>query len=113
MNWIRVLTLVGIVAVVGCLGSKAERVNAPTVTPREAVKQALEGIAKTGQGGSAIGAVQNKLKELKETEPALAEELSKEANTLMDTRLTQEEIQTKAKAMLQKLEGGTTPEAPK
>ncbi len=109
MNWIRILTLVGIVAVTGCFGSKGEKVTPPSVTPKESVKKTLQNIVDTGARGSAIGAMQNDLDKLKATEPALAEELKKEANSLMDTRLSQEEVQSRAKAMLQKLEGGAAP----
>jgi hypothetical protein len=107
MYWIRVLTLIGIASVLGC-GSgalKGEKVEAPKIPAKEAVKNALKPIAESGQGSSAVGAIKNELKKLKESDPALAEELSKDADELMSTRLSPEEVKAKANAMIQKLDG--------
>jgi hypothetical protein len=103
MFWIRVITLLGIVAVLGC-GSKGQKVTPPTVSPKDAVKKALEDIAQSGQGGSAVGAIMSDLEKLKATEQAVAEELIKDANVLMSTN-GEDQIKAKAQEMLKKLEG--------
>lgn len=108
MNWMRFLILAGVVAVLGCLGgNKGERVNAPEVSPKEAVKQKLESIVQTGQGGSAVGAIRKDLEKLRETDPAIAEELTKESSGLMMPGISPDDVKAKAKAMLQKLEGAS------
>jgi hypothetical protein len=104
MFWIRVITLLGIVAVLGC-GSKDERVTPPTVSAKESVKKALEGLVASGKGGSEIMTIQTEIRKLKETDPALAEELIRDSNGLMSTTLGRDDIKVKAQEMLKKLEG--------
>jgi hypothetical protein len=104
MSWIRVITLLGIVAVLGC-GSKGEKVTPPTVSAKDSVKKALEGLVESGRGGSEIGAIMRDLETLKATDAALAGELITDARGLMSTTLGRDEIKVKAQEMLKKLEG--------
>jgi hypothetical protein len=103
MSWIRLVILALVVAVIGC--DSGQKVTPPSVSAKESVKKALEGLVKSGQGGSEIGAIQQELKKLQGTDKALADELAKEAAGLMSTKITSDEIKAKAQAMIDKLEG--------
>jgi hypothetical protein len=104
MSWIRLVILFAMVALIGC--DKGTKVTPPTTTAKESVKKALEGLVKSGQGGSEIGAIQQHLKKLQETDKALADELAKDAADLMSTKNSSDDIKTKAQAMIKKLDGG-------
>lgn len=104
MSWIRLVILFAMVALIGC--DKGTKVTPPTTTAKESVKKALEGLVKSGQGGSEIGAIQQHLKKLQDTDKALADELAKDAADLMSTKNSSDDIKTKAQAMIKKLEGG-------
>jgi hypothetical protein len=103
MSWYRLVILVAIVAVVGC--DKAQKVTPPSVSFKESAKKALEGIVETGEGGSEIGAIQQELAKLGQTDKALADELINDANDLMSMQLGPEERKAKAKEMIKKLDG--------
>jgi hypothetical protein len=108
-NWMGLLVLLATVVMIGC-GPKSETVTAPEVAPRDAVRQALEGLAESGQGGSEIGAIMADLDKLAAEDPALAESLKADANAMMT--MSGEQVQAKAKEMLKKLEGGGSSEGP-
>jgi hypothetical protein len=97
--------LVCFAALIGC-GDQSQDVKPPDVTAKERVKQALENVVETGQGGSEIGAIMNELEGLKESDPALAEELMEDAQSFMSTQLSSDQLKQKAKDMLKKLEAG-------
>ena len=80
------------------------------VSPREAVKKALEGIVESGQGGSEIGAIMEDLKALSEEDAALAESLSADAQAMMG--MGGDQVKAKAQEMLDKLGGGGGEPAP-
>ena len=109
-NWTGLLMLAVTVVMFGC-GPKAETVEEVKLSPRETIKQALEGIAESGQGGSEIGAIMAKLDLLAEEDAALAESLKADANALMGS-MDSAQIKAKAKEMLEKLEGGGGAPAP-
>ena len=103
MSWIRVAILCGVAAIVGC-SDAGEQVKPPDTTAKDAVKKALEGVAKSGQGGSELGAMMNDLQKLKETDQAVAEELISDVTALMSEG-NPDQIKAKAQEMLKKLEG--------
>lgn len=109
-NWTGLLMLAVTVVMSGC-GPQAETVQEVKVSPRDAVKKALEGIAESGQGGSEIGAMMSDLDKLAAEDAALAESLKADANALMGT-MDSAQIKAKAKEMLKKLEGGGGAPAP-
>jgi hypothetical protein len=106
MSWLRTFVLVCFAALIGC-GDNTEAVAPPDTTARERVKAALENVAESGQGGSELGAIMEELKGLEESDPALAEELTQDAQSFMSTQLSSDQIKQKAKDMLKKLEQGT------
>ena len=92
--------------VLGCGGSiREESVTPPSITPKEAIKSALEPVAQTGQVGSEIGAVMQQVEALKATDAATAEALEQDVRSLMSMG-PGEEAKAKAKEILSKLEGG-------
>ena len=95
-------------AVTGRRPPGGESVSAPEVAPRDAVRQVLEGIVESGQGGSEIGAVMTELDKLAAEDAALAEELKADAESMMTT-MESGKIKAKAKEMLDKLGGGAAP----
>jgi hypothetical protein len=104
MSWIRLVILMAVVALVGC--DTGKKVTPPSTSAKDSVKKALEGLVKSGRGGSEIGAIQQELKKLQETDKALADELAKDASGLMSTKNSSDDIKAKAQEMLKKLEGG-------
>ena len=101
MSWLRTFVLVGFAAFIGC-GDVSQDVTPPDTTAKERVKAALENVVESGQGGSEIGAIMEELKGLKESDPALAEELTQDAQSFMSTSLSSDQIKQKAKDMLKK-----------
>lgn len=110
-NWTGLLMLAATVVMFGC-GPQAESVQEVKVSPRDAVKQALEGIAESGQGGSEIGAMMGELDKLAAEDAALAETLKADAEAMMMGGMSSDQIKAKAKEMLGKLEGGGGAPAP-
>jgi len=105
MNWKSVLVLIGVAALAGC--EKGEKVTPVTVTGKEYVVQALEGLLKLGQPGSEIGMVVeelNKYKKANPSEAALCDELIADTEGLMSGG-SPEEFKAKVQAMLDKLNG--------
>lgn len=105
MNWLRVLALgVVVAAMTGC-SDKGEVVKEKTYTPKESVKMALEGIIKTGQGGSEIGAMMQDIDKLRADNPQLADSLSKDGESMMSMS-DASKVKALAKDMLKRLEAG-------
>lgn len=104
MSLFRVLVVVCVVAILGC-GGGGEAVKPPDTTAKDQVKQFLEGVAERGAAGSEMGAIMERLKFLEETEPELAADLRKDAQSIMSQQNSPQQIKQKAKDMLQKLEG--------
>ena len=100
MSWMKVLLLLGFVAMLGC--SDAEKLTDAEPPVKERLKSALEGIAESGQGGSEIGALMNDLEELRKTDPDIATQLVDDATAMMS--VGPDQIKAKAQEMLQKLE---------
>lgn len=95
-----------LVGVLGCgSGIREKAVTPPSVTPKEAIKSALNQVVQSGQVGSEIGAVMQQLEALKATDAATATALENDARSLMSMG-SGEAAKTKAKQMLSKLEGG-------
>jgi len=104
----RLLAAVLLAGVVGCGGSvRVESVTPPSITPKQAIKSALEPVAQSGQVGSEIGAVMQQIEALKATDAATAAALEADARSLMSMG-PGEAAKAKAKQMLSKLEGGGT-----
>ncbi|MFO7904307.1 MAG: hypothetical protein R6U98_16710, partial [Pirellulaceae bacterium] len=96
------------VALIGCGGGlESKRVKPPEMTAKEKIKSMLEGIAEAGRGGSEVGRVMQELERLKETDPALADELMRDAESLMSPRMSSSRLKQKAGEMIEKLEGGS------
>jgi DNA-binding FrmR family transcriptional regulator len=90
----------------GCGGGiQTESVTPPRVTPKEAIKSALDQVVQSGQVGSEIGAVMQQIEALKATDAAMATALEDDARSLMSLG-SGEAAKTKAKQMLSKLQGG-------
>lgn len=108
MAWAKVLTLAICAALlVGCGGTGAESVKPPDLTPKEKIKEVLEGLIETGQGGSEIGVIMQEVEPLKETDPALASELEEAARTMMSSGMSGSQLKNKAQELLDKLEGSS------
>ena len=108
MFWLRMLVLASFVGLIGCGGGlETKNVKPPDVTVKEKIINMLEGIAETGQGGSEVGGVMQELEKLKETDPALAEELMQDADSMMSTRISSSQLKSKAQDMIDKLEQGS------
>jgi hypothetical protein len=111
MTFPRFLGPVLLAAVVGCGGSiDTESVTPPEVSPRDAIKTALNQMLESGAPGSEIGAVMTSINDLKQTDPALADTLKADADELMGmmSRNNVDAMKAKAQEMLKKLEGGGT-----
>jgi hypothetical protein len=105
MSWLKFLVLACFAAtIIGCTDDTV-KVTPPTKSAKESVKAALQNVADTGSGGSEVGAIMNELKKLEPTDPELAKELSADAQELMSTRNTSDQLKQKAKDMIKKLEG--------
>ena len=102
----RLLAAVLLAGVVGCGGSvRVESVTPPSITPKQAIKSALEPVAQSGQVGSEIGAVMQQIEALKATDAATAAALEEDVRSLMSMG-PGEAAKAKAKQILSKLEGG-------
>ena len=106
MSWLRMLVLLCVAALTGCFGDDTQQVKPPEVSPKDAVKAALEDVAESGQGGSALGGIMQELSKLEESDPQLAQELRKETQTMMSSSMSPDQVKQKAKEMIKKLEGG-------
>lgn len=112
MYVLRFAAVLAVVAMIGCgSGVRTESVDEVKVTPTGAVKTTLEHVAETGEVGSELGELMQKLEEMKETDAATAEALRPDAETLMGVS-DPEEAKSLAKKMLEKLGGGSPTETP-
>ncbi|MGM0490188.1 MAG: hypothetical protein ACQESR_25970 [Planctomycetota bacterium] len=108
MFWLRMFAVAGFVALIGCGGGpESKKTKSPEVAAKEKIKLMLEGIAETGRGGSEVGGAMQELEKLKETDPALADELMRDAESLMSPRMSSSRLKQKAGEMIEKLEGGS------
>ena len=107
MSWMKILVVFGIVAIVGC--SQGEEFSNPEASAKDRVKQALEGIVESGQGGSEIGAIMEDIGELEKTDPELATQLGDDLTEMMAS--PGDQVKARAEAMLKKLEDATGGEA--
>ena len=105
MNWLKGLTLLAVIAMIGGCSDKGQTVKQQSVSPEQSVKAALEDLAKTGQGGSQIGLLMEELGKLKKDKPQLAESLAKDAEKMMSMN-SEKQVQALAKEMLKKLATG-------
>ena len=93
-----------VVATVGCGGPKSEEVTPlAEKTPKDEIQTILQGIATTGEAGSAAGALMPEITKLEATDAALAGSLKPDAEALMGIS-DPAAAKTKAQAMLQKLQ---------
>ena len=106
----RVLLLVLLVGISGCGGSiDEESVTPPSVTPKDAIKAALEQVVQTGQAGSEIGGVMGDIEKLKSDDPATAAAMEQGVNELMTIGASNPaQAKKKAQELLQKLNAGGT-----
>jgi hypothetical protein len=100
------MAVVLLAGVLGCGSSvREESVTPPSITPKQAIKAALEPVAQSGQVGSEIGAVMQQIEALKATDAATAAALEEDVRSLMSMG-PGEAAKAKAKQILSKLEGG-------
>ena len=100
------ILLAAVVMIAGCGGPEAQSVKPTEVTPRDAVRQTLEGIAESGQGGSQIGTLLSDIDKLAAEDSALAADLKADAEPMMMGAMSSDAIKAKAQEMLGKLGGG-------
>ena len=101
MRFVRILALLGLVAVLGCGGGE----NATTVEeapPDSQIQSALQSVAETGVVDSGIMLVRAQLEVLKETDALKADALLKDLDALEASR-SPDQVKAKAKEMLGKL----------
>ncbi len=104
MSSLRMLLLLGVALLIGC-GQDVERVEpVEGPPPREELQTILEHVAQTGQGGSELGLVMEKINDIEETDPALAAALRDDANELMSLMGNPPALQGKARDMLETLD---------
>ena len=102
----KLMAAVLLAGVLGCGSSiREESVTPPSITPKQAIKSALEPVAQSGQVGSEIGAVMQQIEALKATDAATATALENDARALMSMG-SGDAAKAKAKEMLGKLGGG-------
>ncbi len=102
----KLLLLALLVGTFGCgTEVREESVTPPSVTPKEAIKSALDQVVQSGQVGSEIGAVMQQIEALKATDAATATALETDARALMSMG-SGDAAKAKAKEMLGKLGGG-------
>jgi len=101
MWFVRFLTLLGVVAILGCGGGETTiPVEEPAADTQ--VKSALESTAETGEIDSGIMLVRDQLERMKTTDAAKAEGLLKDLDELQ-SMTSPGQVKTKAKEMLSKL----------
>jgi hypothetical protein len=106
MGKLKLVLMALLLGTLGCGGEvREEAVTPPSVTPKEAIKSALDQVVQTGQVGSEIGEVMQQIEALKATDAATATALENDARALMSMG-SGEAAKTKAKEMLGKLGGG-------
>jgi hypothetical protein len=96
--------LVLVMLAIGCSsqpGAVSKRVQA--TPPLDKAKAALQDVVKTGEVGSGLDDVQTYAEELKKTDSAKADSLSKQLATLRGKGGKPEEAKTAAKEILDKL----------
>jgi hypothetical protein len=110
MTFSRWLVLLVAVAIVGCQPG-AESVTPPAEkTGADAVRETLEGVVQTGEGGSALGAMMDAIEQMKADDPETAAALEADATEIMGMS-DPAKVKAKAQEMLDKLgSGGTVPE---
>jgi hypothetical protein len=103
MRLLRGLILVVAVAMVGCEGEKAVKVQ-PSVAPTgtAAAKAVLQEIAQSGQLGSGVMQLREGLEQLKQTDAAKGDALLADLKELEATS-DPEQVKAKAQAMADKL----------
>ncbi len=110
MSWFRFFVLAAVaIGIVGCGGGVKERkIKIEEKTSEEVIKQYLNEIIKSGQGGSEFGLIIQEAAAMKKEHPekaALADELSKKAEAMMKEG-TPDKIKAGAQEMLKLLESG-------
>ncbi len=91
------------VAFAGC-SPQSVPVEAPETTPTEALKRDLRTPAESGELGSEMIAIQDNIEQLKQTDPALAEELSQDLEQMQSAK-DPSKVKAIAQEMLTKLDG--------
>jgi len=100
------LLVLVVVFLIGCGGGpRSERVD-PVSGPsaQQELRTMLERVVETGQGGSELGVVMEKIDALEKEDAALATALRSDADELMSAMGNTAAIQAKAREMLKKLE---------
>ena len=99
----RMLPLVLVLALlpVGCAPEPIEVDATQGLSTAELLKQDLQMVVDNGQMGSEMGSIENNLFKLKETDAALADELSADLQELQS--LSGNQAVNKAKSMIEKL----------
>lgn len=100
---VRGLIMLLVVAAVGCQEGSKE-VEDPGLSRKDLIKQDLQIVVDNEQMGSEMMSIKNNLESLKETDPALAEELLKDLEELQGE--SGSSAASKAKDMIAKLEEG-------
>lgn len=99
MWFVRILFVLGVVAIVGCGGTSSIPVKDQAAPDQ--VKMALQTVADTGEIDSGIMVVQEQLEVMKATDAAKADELLKDLEELQ--KLSGDAAKTKATEMIGKL----------
>lgn len=108
MASVRLAALVVLAAVLaGCSGSEA--VPPPTGGPAQLIKTDLQNAASTGQMGSEMVSIDQRMEELKASEPAKAAEVQKIWDELKADMNNPATVKAKANEIIQKLDGGAAP----
>ncbi len=105
MNFLRMLLLCTVVAMLGCgsgPGSDSEAVTPPTVQPADQAKAVLENVAQTGELGSGIGELRPLFEQIKATDAAKGDALLSDL-TALESSTSPDAAKAKAKEMLGKL----------
>ena len=104
MSLLRIVTLLSLVALVGC-GSdvKSVPVNQAAVPPAaQSAKAVLTDLANTGEKGSALETLRQNLEDIKKTDAAKGDALLNEFKALQ-AETNPDQVKAKAKAMADKL----------
>lgn len=103
MSILRWVMLLSVAMAVGCSQQQSESVTPVADNPKQDIQSTLESIAKTGQAGSEMGLLMEKINKLSESDPALATSLREDADQLMKLMSEHKDMKAKAQEMLKKL----------
>jgi hypothetical protein len=104
MSFLRILTLLSVVVILGC-GSDIKSVPVTPAAPPPAAQSAkaiLTDLANTGEMGSAMETLRQNLEQIKQTDAAKGDALLTELKAL-EAEKNADQVKAKAKAMADKL----------